>query len=348
MADSFMNSTRRSIAQIKSFWDREALELAPPFQRNPVWTSKQKAYLLDTILRGFPIPELYMKEVVEPDGSESFVVVDGQQRIRACLEFLEDEFELSESEGAKWADLSFSELPMEYKQKIYAYNFMVRQLPDLPETVLREVFQRINKSTVSLNKQELRHATYWGGFISSMEKISDFQEWEQINIFTANDIRRMLDVEFISELAIAYLHGPQNKKGTLDGYYKHYEESFERRGEVENTFRITLAELIAVIPNFRQTRWGKKSDFYTLFQVFSKFHHLYPLTSNVRRKVLRTLMQFSDRVDRQISGDRVGLLSVRRYARAVERAASDLSNRKIRADALQLRLRVGVGGGFKY
>jgi hypothetical protein len=348
MADNFMNSTRRSIAQIKGFWDKEALELAPPFQRNPVWTSKQKAYLLDTILRGYPIPELYMKEVIDSGGKESFIVVDGQQRIRACLEFLEDEFALSESEGAKWADLCFSELPQEYKQTIFAYNFMVRQLPDLPDTVMREVFQRINKSTVSLNKQELRHATYWGGFISSMEKISDFEEWEQINIFTANDIRRMLDVEFISELAVAYLHGPQNKKSTLDSYYKHYEEAFERRNEVESVFRNTLAELIAVIPNFRQTRWGKKSDFYTLFQVFSKLHHLYPLTSNVRKRVSQTLMRFSENVDRRIGGDNIGTMSVRRYARAVERAASDLSNRKTRAGALQLRLRVGVGGSFKY
>src|SRR3954451_2811090 len=111
MADNFMNSTRRSIAQIKSFWDKEALELAPPFQRNPVWTSKQKAYLVDTIVRGFPIPELYMKEVIDAEGDEKFIVVDGQQRIRACLEFLEDDFALSESEGAKWANLVFSELP---------------------------------------------------------------------------------------------------------------------------------------------------------------------------------------------------------------------------------------------
>jgi hypothetical protein len=335
MADDFMNSTRRSIAQIKSFWDKEDLELAPPFQRNPVWTSKQKAYLIDTILRGFPIPELYIKEVIDASGNEKFIVVDGQQRIRACLEFLEDDFPLSESQGAKWADLSFSELPQEYKQRIFAYNFMVRQLPDLPEPVLREVFQRINKSTVSLNRQELRHATYWGEFISSMEKISDYEEWEEISIFTANDIRRMLDVEYISELAVAYLHGPQNKKNSLDTYYKHYEETFERKSEVEHVFRVTLGELTGIIPIFRKTRWRKKSDFYTLFQVFSEFHQRVPFSSNLRKSASGALTQFSEEVDAQIKGKKSRSPDVATYARAVERAASDLSNRKARSEALR-------------
>ena len=335
MSSNFMNSTRRSVAQIKSFWDKDALELAPPFQRNPVWTVKQKAYLIDTILRGFPVPELYMNEVVDARGSEKFIVVDGQQRIRACLEFLEDQFSLVESQEAAWADCSFSELPDAYKQAIFSYNFMIRQLPDVPEPVLREVFQRINKSNISLNKQELRHATYWGEFLTSMEKISDYEEWEEIGVFTANDIRRMLDVEFISELAVAYLHGPQNKKTSLDSYYKQYEEAFERRVEVEKVFRSVLGEVTSLVPDFRETRWRKKSDFYTLFEVISDVSKSLPFASDQRKKLSGALAQFSELTDKKIAGDRIMNMDVVKYARAVERAASDLSSRRTRSRALQ-------------
>ena len=51
----------------------------------------------------------------------------------------------------------------------------------------------------------------------------------------------MIDVEFISELAIADLHGLQNKKSNLDKYYVLYEREFEQRSEVKRIFRLVLA-----------------------------------------------------------------------------------------------------------
>jgi hypothetical protein len=53
----------------------------------------------------------------------------------------------------------------------------------------------------------------------------------------------MLDVEFVSELAIAVLRGPQNKKASLDRWYRTYEEEFEERAEIEQTFEQVLGEL---------------------------------------------------------------------------------------------------------
>ena len=53
------------------------LELAPPFQRNPVWTLVQKAYLINTILHGLPIPELYMLDVTAEDGTQSALSLMG-------------------------------------------------------------------------------------------------------------------------------------------------------------------------------------------------------------------------------------------------------------------------------
>ena len=90
----YLNSTRRSVAFFKKAHDENRLEMKPPFQRNPVWTEVQKAFLIDTILYGYPIPELYVQELVNQDGVENYVIVDGQQRIRACLEFIEGAFSL--------------------------------------------------------------------------------------------------------------------------------------------------------------------------------------------------------------------------------------------------------------
>ena len=80
--ENFLHTTHRTVWWFrKTFLDAE-LELHAPFQRNLVWTDIQKAYLLDTILNGYPIPELYMQDVTNEEGDERHIVVDGQQRIR--------------------------------------------------------------------------------------------------------------------------------------------------------------------------------------------------------------------------------------------------------------------------
>ena len=61
MTQTFLNTTTHNIAWIQKRYLQEEITLEAPFQRNPVWTIKQKAYLIDTILRGYPIPELCMQ-----------------------------------------------------------------------------------------------------------------------------------------------------------------------------------------------------------------------------------------------------------------------------------------------
>ena len=44
-------------------WQRsKTLELRPSFQRRPVWQPGAKSYLLDTIIRGLPIPIIFLRE----------------------------------------------------------------------------------------------------------------------------------------------------------------------------------------------------------------------------------------------------------------------------------------------
>ncbi len=56
--------------------------------------------------------------------------------------------------------------------------------------------------------------------------------FSKIGLFTPNDVRRMLDVEYISELTIALLNGIQNKKDKLENYYQLYEEDFSQEEDV--------------------------------------------------------------------------------------------------------------------
>lgn len=280
-----------------------------------------------------------MQESVTADGAEHYIVVDGQQRVRACLEFVESRFSLDPKECPKWPNAKFEDLTDDDCKKIFGYNFIVRQLPAMPDEELRLLFARLNRNSLVLTRQELRHATYWGEFIKCMETLAELDWWTTSGVFTANDVRRMLDIEFISEIAIAYLHGTQNKKSNLDKWYGTYEREFQKRTEVMSVFKIVLGEFSHVLPSIGATRWRKKSDFYSLFLAFSKMANSMPLNKTKRKLAAKTLVAFGDNIDAYLS-DRTARVTtqVKKYADAVERAASDLANRKQRADALNAEL----------
>jgi len=335
----YLGNTRRSVAWFKQVHDAGNLTMRPPFQRNPVWTETQQSLLIDSILRGYPIPELYLQDSVTADGTERHVVVDGQQRLRACLEFIEGRFALDPGQVPTLPDQMFDDLTPDTKKIIYSYNFIVRLVPEVPDEELRVVFQRLNRNNIVLNQQELRHATYWGSFIKSMEALAELDYWSSSGIFTTNDVRRMLDIEFISELTVAHLHGLQNKKAGLDKWYNTYETDFPDRTKTERVFLTVLGELSQALPGIAQSRWRKKSDFYTLFLLLASHEGSLPLTKPSRARLAQLLTKFGEAVDKYLSQGGSAPSQVPKYADAVERAASDLNNRRARAEALAAQLK---------
>jgi hypothetical protein len=147
----------------------------------------------------------------------------------------------------------------------------------------------------------------------------------------------MLDHEYISELAIAYLHGPQNKKDRLDHYYQLYEEAFEDRERIISDFRKITGEVQTLLPRLLSTRWRKKSDFYTLFLSLALRVDEFPWAADRRIEVSRRLMEFGERIDALLRIEEADWVErdqrVLTYARNVARAASDRGNRVARAEA---------------
>jgi hypothetical protein len=278
-----------------------------------------------------------MQEVTDAEGNQKHLLVDGQQRIRTILSFVAGEFDL-EDESPGWAGLSFEDLLQQDRKKVYEYNFVVRLLPEMPDEEVRAIFQRVNKNTTVLNAQELRHATYWGPFIKLMEEISNFEFWSDSGMFSANDRRRMLDIEFISELAVATLNGLQNKKKQLEEFYQQYETKFEDQEKLRTIFVRVLGEIEQMLPGIAKTRWRKKSDFYTLFVKLGRHSNELPLAAERRQLASNLLNDFAQTVDRVIS-DNVPETEgkdqrIFNYVRYVERAASDLGARKERERVL--------------
>jgi hypothetical protein len=68
--------------------------LDPPFQRASVWTEAQKEAWIESILSDFGLPSIFVNRfpTKHPVYGYSEVVIDGQQRLRATAEFMQDKF----------------------------------------------------------------------------------------------------------------------------------------------------------------------------------------------------------------------------------------------------------------
>ena len=143
-------------------WDKEkALIINPPFQRKPVWSDRNRSFLIDTILHGLPVPEIYIQVKTDNEGNTKYVVVDGQQRIRAILDFIEGDLELLAEECPDYGGKTFADLPSGVKHDFWDYSLVTRELKTQSEAEVKSVFLRLNKYVAPLLPQELRNANLW-------------------------------------------------------------------------------------------------------------------------------------------------------------------------------------------
>jgi hypothetical protein len=212
-------------------WDREKkLTLNPDFQRGNVWTPAARTYLIDTILRGFPIPKIYLRTTIDATTKKSLRdVVDGQQRLRAIIDFANDKFALSKRAG-ELAGTTFSTLTDELKQRFLEYPIAVDQLLNARTEDVLEVFARLNSYGVQLNAAEKRHAKFQGEFKWSVRASSKKWSilWQQCQILGVRERVRMLDDSLIAEMYGILLLGVQDGgQRNIDKLYTDYDTKFQ-------------------------------------------------------------------------------------------------------------------------
>ena len=275
------------------------MEVRPDFQRREVWSLAARIMLIDTILRNVPMPKMFVwNEILS--GSTHRRVIDGQQRIKAILDFLSDRFALDQPYEGPYSGLVFSQLPEEVRAGFLQYRIDFNEALGFSEQEVREVYSRINKYSLPLSKQELRQADYPGQFLSLCTELSLIDYFEDIGIFTAANLRRMGDIEFVSELVAGMLKGPQDKKGDLDYFYASYAKWPEAEVEVvRDAFKAIIADLRSIFSTellpIRQTRFRQKADFYSLFLSIYDLHNSGATVVGKDLGALRRDLQILDR-----------------------------------------------------
>ncbi|WP_404354281.1 DUF262 domain-containing protein [Exiguobacterium aurantiacum] len=257
-------------------WHRAGLlKLSPKYQRNQIWNLKAKSYLIDTIVRGLPVPQVFLRQTTDVKTLQTLrEVIDGQQRLTAIIEFINDDFAILKTHNLDYAGNKYSDLDEEIQENILNFELSVELIKSKDDAVIYDMFSRVNTNSMTVNKQELRNAKYWGEFKVFVYKQAT--EWRNIfienGIFKDNNLARMLDVEFVSSLAIQILDGIISETPSkIDEYYKRFDEKFERIEEVERKMNTIREVIIGVFEDetYNTKIFKNKNYFYTLFTIIN-------------------------------------------------------------------------------
>jgi len=247
------------VLQLVELYDQEKLNLNPPYQRNPIWTEPAQKLLIDTIKKGLPLPTFFLQE-----SDSGYTMVDGQQRTRALLAFKKGDF-LDDSGEA------FQE------ERFKRYEIAVVLLDKgMNIDEVREFYVRVNRSGARLERPELNKAEFFKTrFLQVTTRLSEKVEFRELQIFKKGQIRRMFDRDFVEELSALIIHGPTDKKKTVDQMFR-ADVTPEQAITIESTFDKVMnriAVLNAEIP-LSDTRFTQKNDFYTLFSMIVEVDNL--------------------------------------------------------------------------
>lgn len=275
---------RPEISQItaldfKEWNEAGTLHLTPKFQRREVWKPSARAFFIDSLLRDVPIPPIFLRLAQSEDRKRVVrEVIDGQQRLRAVIDFMDDRFALSKAAPKEYAGRRFSQLSPEDKSKVATYSFITAVFRNISDSEVLQIFARVNTNAVQLNAQEVRNGTYFGFFKQTAFELAfeHVEFWTSNGIFSNNSISRMLEVELTSELLIAQIDGMQDKKKSIDVFYAEYDDSFAGRDQHAERFRTTIGVIgDAFEDSLIESEFSRAPLFYTLY--CAVYHRLFEL-----------------------------------------------------------------------
>lgn len=330
------------------------LQLSPSFQRRPVWKPKAKAFFMDSVIRGLPVPIVFIRERTNVDTLKTIrEIVDGQQRLRTIFSFVDpklvkdfdatrDEFTLDETYTPELSGMGFSELPKDVKQQILDYEFSVNVLPrNADDAAVLMIFKRLNATGVRLNDQELRNAEFFGEFSNSVYKLALRQlgRWRKWGIFSEDAIARMDEAAFVSELYIFMHEGLfGSTKAIIDKYYRVFDEKFPNRAQCEKRLAFILDMIDENVGDeIKGSVFQKKTLFFTLFAAL--YDKAYGANSALTVKSPKPVPKESWITLRRINDDIDADRAPERVLEAATRRTTHRISRKIIVDYIAKRLR---------
>lgn len=346
-------SSPRTVQDVIHLYEKGRLNLSPGFQRDSVWTDSDRQKLIESILRGYPLPSVFFYRR-ETDGQIFFDVIDGKQRIETILmftgrirgnRFATKTIQLPGADEKDWVD--WDKLKRRRQQhRIEGYTLLTIQVDgELSEVI--DLFVKINSTGKALSAAEKRKAKFYDDpFLKEAARLARRFEgyFKSQHVLSAGQILRMKDVELMCELMLSISKGDViNKKAALD---RVMQSGSMTAHQIEKASRLTVSALNRVqrmFPDLGRTRFSKLSDFYSLAVLVARLESEGLILTDQRRNRLAwdLLVSFSNGVDtvrerqRRAEGAGPGEELYREYLLTVLEGTDEISKRQKRQEILR-------------
>ncbi len=345
-------TTTKSVLDLANLYRNDHLNLEPGFQRQSVWKERDRAKLIESILRNYPLPAIFLYRRNDHSGEVIYDVIDGKQRLESIFMFMgamrgrfEARAQLSDDaapERVDWPLLKRRKL----QHLIVGYELPVIEVDgDIGDII--DVFVRINSTGKALTRQEQRHAKYYRSpFLMEAARLARRFEpyFVRHGILSAGQISRMKHVELVCELMLSLGQGDVlNKKTALDRVMAAGSYDGRQTQKAVRLVTTTLNRVARMFPHLKTTRLRQQTDFYSLAVLIGKFEvEGMILTDRRRNRLAWDLLQaFATNVDqvrelqRKAKGAGPHQELYREYLLTVSQMTDDVNQRRKREQILR-------------
>lgn len=295
--DSSIPANNQKIIEIYNKMRQGQLLVNKDYQRKLVWKRNHKLEFIDTVLKNFPFPEIYLApgNLDQANLILTDEIVDGQQRLTTIRDYIEgtDIFALDDFSIRKFSDLTVPE-----RTAFLNYEISVRYLKNMSAEQVREIFQRINKTDYALNSTERINAQ-WGDsefvlfskqliepefesesvqyIIDSSERrefvnffLGGEDEDDNVGVFSETDMSRMFALQYIMTLVVTLddeVYFARNDK--IKNYIEGFNEGFGQGAAIKDKL-LSVVRFISSLGLERTSRWYKKANLFSLICELAK------------------------------------------------------------------------------
>ncbi|MDO8035059.1 DUF262 domain-containing protein [Janthinobacterium sp. SUN128] len=295
--DSSIPANNQKIIEIYNKMRQGQLLVNKDYQRKLVWKRNHKLEFIDTVLKNFPFPEIYLApgNLDQANLILTDEIVDGQQRLTTIRDYIEgtDIFALDDLSIQKFSDLTVPE-----RTAFLNYEISVRYLKNMNAEQVREIFQRINKTDYALNSTERINAQ-WGDsefvlfskqliepefesesvqyIIDSSERrefvnffLGGEDEDDNVGVFSETDMSRMFALQYIMTLVVTLddeVYFARNDK--IKNYIEGFNEGFGQGAAIKDKL-LSVIRFISSLGLGRTSRWYKKANLFSLICELAK------------------------------------------------------------------------------
>lgn len=196
-----------------SFMESGRVEI-PPFQRNFIWDMQRSSRLIESLIMGLPVPQVFLYEKEK----KTYQIIDGQQRLLSIYYFVKQKFpredktnelrkiffdnkgipdsvlhdknyfvdfnlKFRKDADSKFSGLKYSTLG-EYKTDFdlrTIRNIIIKQNePEDDDSSIYEVFNRLNTGGINLKAQEIRMSMYYSSFYRMLVHLNENRTWREV------------------------------------------------------------------------------------------------------------------------------------------------------------------------